>query len=76
MDDELTKEMKKQRDYYIKQYEKTHKQLKIECENLKELIDTVDPLNIDFDNKVKEINNLKTMCNRLHYRIVKYEALY
>ena len=76
MDNELKKEMKQQRDYYIKQYEKTHKQLKIECDNLKELMETVDPLNIDFDSKVDEINNLKTMCNRLHYRIVSCEALY
>lgn len=74
--DDITKEMKKERDKYIKQYQRAYKELQNECNNLKELIDNTDPLNIDFNSKVREINNLKDICNQIHYNIVKYEYKY
>lgn len=73
--DEHKQRIKNERDEYLKQYERAYKELQKECNELKELIDTVDPLNIDFDAKTNQINNLKHICNNLHYRIVKREFL-
>ena len=57
----------------INQYQKAYKELKIECNNLKKLIETTDPLDIDFNSKIRQINNLKDICNNLHYRIGVFE---
>lgn len=55
----------------IKQYQTIYKELQIECTNLKKLLDTVDPLDIDFKSKFDIIDNLKTNLNYLHYDIIK-----
>ena len=74
--DELKKQIEIEKQQYIKQYQRAYKELQIECKNLKELIDTVDPLNIDFNQKIKEINNIKEVCEQLHYRIIQREFKY
>lgn len=51
---------------YREQYEKTYKELLKECDNLKKLLDTVDPMDIDFESKIYKIGNLKAQCNHLH----------
>ena len=40
----------------------------LNCDNLKKLLETVDPMDIDFNAKVFTINNLKYKINSLHLR--------
>ena len=54
----------------IKQYQTIYKELQIECNNLKKLLDTVDPLDIDFKQKYYTIDNLKFKLNKLHLDII------
>lgn len=52
------------------QYERVYKELQLECDKLKELLETVDPLDIDFKQKYCTIDNLKFKLNKLHLDII------
>lgn len=52
------------------QYERVYKELQLECDKLKELLETVDPLDIDFKQKYETIDNLKFKLTKLHLDII------
>lgn len=56
---------------YIKNYETLCTQLEKECNNLKEAIETQDPLTIDFKSHIQLIENLKIKIIQEHYKLLQ-----